>query len=92
LIKGLAEKKGIENQAVLSLLFTIPPLFLSLKQTVMNHKELEKSKVYVISRIVEYISNSVVSRTILMMKKDCRKKSLLLILLYRLSRVKQKSL
>ncbi|KAB1231612.1 cupin domain-containing protein [Chryseobacterium viscerum] len=31
----------------------------------MNHKEIEKSKVYVISQIVEYISNSMVSRTIL---------------------------
>ncbi|WP_106915338.1 cupin domain-containing protein [Chryseobacterium aurantiacum] len=31
----------------------------------MNHKELEKSKVYITSHIVEYISNSVVSRTIL---------------------------
>lgn len=31
----------------------------------MNHKELEKSKVYTTTQIVEYISNSVVSRTII---------------------------
>ncbi len=31
----------------------------------MKHQELEKSKVYLISQIVEYISNSVVSKTIL---------------------------
>lgn len=31
----------------------------------MNHKELEKSKVYITSQIVEYIPNSVVSKTIL---------------------------
>ena len=31
----------------------------------MNHKELEKSKVYITSHIVEYLSNSVVTRTIL---------------------------
>ncbi|MGH1517072.1 cupin domain-containing protein [Chryseobacterium sp. JK1] len=31
----------------------------------MNHKELEKSKVYITTQIVEYIPNSVVSKTIL---------------------------
>ncbi|MDR6919791.1 MULTISPECIES: cupin domain-containing protein [Chryseobacterium] len=31
----------------------------------MNHKELEKSKVYITRQIVGYISNSVVSRTLL---------------------------
>ncbi|MGE8431199.1 cupin domain-containing protein [Chryseobacterium joostei] len=31
----------------------------------MNHKELEKSKVYITSHIVEYLANSVVTRTIL---------------------------
>ncbi len=54
----------MKNQAFSSLLFTTYRLF-TLKQTVMNHKELEKSKVYVISQMVEYISNSVISRTIL---------------------------
>lgn len=36
-----------------------------LKQTVMNDKELEKSKVYITSQIVDYIPNSVASKTIL---------------------------
>lgn len=36
-----------------------------LKQTVMNHKELEKSKVYITRQIVEYIPNSIVSKTIM---------------------------
>ncbi len=31
----------------------------------MNHQELEKSKVYITSNIVEYISNSIVSKTII---------------------------
>ncbi|BFO67324.1 hypothetical protein KCF3NO3_33070 [Chryseobacterium sp. KCF3-3] len=35
------------------------------KPTVMNHKELEKSKVYITNQIVEYIPNSVGSKTIL---------------------------
>lgn len=35
------------------------------KTTVMNHRELEKSKVYITSQIVDYIPNSVVSKNIL---------------------------
>jgi hypothetical protein len=70
----------------------------------MNHQELEKSKVYITSQIVEYISNSVVSKTILEKltgnisvlsfdeKKDYLKKLLLLMLLHKLLKVKQKSL
>lgn len=50
---------------VLSLLFTIPSALFMFKPTVMNHRELEKSKVYITSQIVDYIPNSVVSKNIL---------------------------
>ena len=64
LSKVLTEKRDGILDSSIPFIFSSFYSFM-LKQTVMNDKELEKSKVYITSQIVEYIPNSVASRTIL---------------------------